>query len=121
MGFKTDEVEFATAKSVPEIGRALQDVLRAANAQSIDPVQSGSGALSEFDDRADIEIVAEGQSLLGGRWVVQAYVFDQGHQRVVKLIALGDGGFSRAMNGARNTVALGGSIKKRNDVADALR
>jgi len=121
MGLKTDEIEFSTVLPVAQLGRALQEVLRSVKAKSIEPIESSSGALSSFDDKAEIEIIAQGQSLLGGQWAVQAYVFDRGHDRLVTLVALGDGGFTRAMNGARNTASLGGSIKKRDEIAAALQ
>ncbi len=121
MGFKTSEDSFTTTKSVAEIGRALQAGFAAAKAASIDDIVSGSGALSGFDDRASIEVVGSGGSLLGGQWAVQVYVHDHGDAREVTLVALGDGGFTRAWNGTRNTASLPLSTKKREIVRSHLR
>ncbi len=120
MALKTDESSFNTHRSVTELGRALQGVLSHVKAQSISEVESTSGALAAFDDRAEIQILAQGQSLLGGQWAVQVYVFDRGEHREVILVALGDGGFARAFNGARNTLSLGGSVKKRDEIGSLL-
>lgn len=118
---KTSEITLRTTRSVADLGRALQTAFANARAESIDPIQSGSGALSSFDDRADIEVVGHGGSLLGGMWAVQVYVHDQGDFREVQLVAIGDSGLSRAWHGARNTASLSLSTKKRDLVADALR
>lgn len=121
VGLKTSEESFTTTKSVPEIGRALQAAFAAAKVDSIDDIVSGSGALSGFDDRASIEVVGSGGSLLGGQWAVQVYVHDRGDAREVVLVALGDGGFTRAWNGARNTASLSLSTKKRDVIRGFLR
>jgi hypothetical protein len=121
MGIRSDELEFVSHRSVADIGRTMQAALAAAKARSIDQIQSSSGALAAFDDRADIEVVAQGQGFMSGGWAVQIYVFDEGERRRVSLIALGDGGFTRAMAGATNSVSLSASKKKRDQLANALR
>ncbi|WP_409046923.1 hypothetical protein AB2L57_09395 [Microbacterium sp. HA-8] len=110
-----------TSRSVPDLGRALQEILSKVKATSIEQIQSSSGALSAFDDRADIEIIAQGQSLLGPQWAVQVYVVDEEDKRAILLVALGEGGFTRAMSGARNSLSLSASIKRRDEIAAALR
>lgn len=122
MASKSETVEFTTSRSVAELGRLLQDAMRNVKAQSVEPVQSDSGALAAFDDHADIEVVAHGRSsLLGGWWVVQVFVLDDGSERIVNVIALGDGGFARAMGGARSTVSIAASVKTANQIASHLR
>jgi hypothetical protein len=74
VGLKSSETTLESARTVPEIGRALQGALAQVNAQPIDEITSTSGALSGFDDRASIEIVAGGQTLMTGQWAVQVYV-----------------------------------------------
>lgn len=118
---KTDTMEFSTQRTVGELGRLLQQAMQETKAHSVEPVQSSSGALSAFDDRADIEIVAQGNSMLSGDWCVQVYVVDKGDERRVAVVALGDGGFTRAFHGARNTVSLSKSIRKRDIIAAAIR
>ena len=121
MGIKTSEVSLTTDMVVQQIGRALQSAFGKAKAESIEDITSASGALSNFDDRAIIEVVGQGSSLMAGHWAVQAYVFDRGESREIVLIALGDGGFTRAMNGGANTLSLARSIKKRDLIANSLR
>lgn len=118
---KTDEMTFTTKLTVREIGRSLQDAFARAKAQSVEQIESSSGALASFDDRADIEVVASGSTLLGGLWSVQAYVVDKHLHREVLLVALGDGGFTRAWSGARNTTSLSASVKKRDEIGSLLR
>ena len=106
MAMKTDDVTFRTPRSVEDLGRALSRSLSSLKSEA-QPIISDSGALSGFDDRAEIEVVADGQTLLGGMWAVQ--------------MALGDGGFARAWAGARNSVSLAASVKKRDVIASSLR
>jgi hypothetical protein len=120
MGIKSDEVTFSSGRSVQDLGRALQGVLARCKAASIEQIESGSAALSAFDDRADIQVIAEGASM-AGLWAVQIYVLDAGTAREVSAVALGQGGFARAWGGVRNTASLGISIKKRDQIIEALR
>jgi hypothetical protein len=120
MAINADEITFSTPRSVQELGRALQQVLAQAKAGSVEEISSGSGALSQFDDKADIQVVAEG-AVLTGMWAVQIYVVDEGATREVTVIALGEGGFARAWGGARNTLSMATSVKKRDQIAAGLR
>lgn len=121
MAMKTSETTLTTQLSVRDVGKTLQGAFARVKAESVEDVVSGSGALSAFDDRAAIEVVAQGGSLMGGQWAVQVYVNDRGDHREILLVALGDSGLTRAWHGARNTGSLSLSIKKRDLIADALR
>ncbi len=122
MGLKTSEASVTTTMSVQDVGRALQGAFAQAKADSVDEIESSSGALATFDDRASIEVVGQGRGRLGsGHWAVQVYVFDRGASREIVLVALGDGGFARAMNGTANTASLTLSVKKRDLIAGLLR
>lgn len=121
MVMKTESISLIMNDDVQTVGRKLQGALSLAKAQSIGEMESSSGALSKFDDRAAIEVVASGQGMVGGGWTVQVYVQDQQEQCEVVLVALGDGSFARAMGGARNTTSLSASIKKRDQIAASLR
>jgi len=116
MAGKAEEVRFASPHSVQAIGRELQGIFASLKAGSVEPLQSTSGALAAFDDSADIEIVASGASFTS-MWAVQVYVWDYEDYREVAVVALGDGGLTRAMVGARYTTSLGNSIRKRDQVA----
>lgn len=119
MGLKENSITFYSHRTVDEIARILQDVLTHLKASSIQKISSGTGALEMFDDRADIQVVAQGVDFTAF-WAVQVYVLDEGNSRNIMLVALGDSGFSRAMGGLRNTVSLTKSIKKRDSIATAL-
>lgn len=73
MGLKTSETTLESTRTVPEIGRALQGALAQVKAKSIEESASNSGAPSGFDDRAGVEIVAEGQTRMIGQWAMQVY------------------------------------------------
>ena len=120
MGMKEDAISFNSKRTVKEIGQILQNVFGQLKASSIEQIDSGSGALDQFSDRADIQVVAQGVDFMN-MWAVQVYVVDDGDTRLVELVALGDGGFTRVMAGSRNTTSISKSIKKRDAVAEALR
>lgn len=120
VALKTSEMTITSSRETGEIGRALQGALARVKAQSIEEIQVEGGALAGYADRSDIQIIAQGQTMLTGQWAVQVYVDDQGLQREITLIALGDSGFSKAMNGARNSAWLSTSIKKRDEIAALL-
>ena len=120
MGIKYNEVEFRSRRTVQDLGRRLQDSLAGAKAASIEELESGSGALAQFDDRAEIEIVARGAEFTS-MWAVQIYVHDSGAERIVRLVgAVGEGGLTRTFNGM-NTNSLSKSVKKRDLIAQALK
>lgn len=125
MNLREDTITFSTQRSVKEIGQTLQVVLARLKSTSIEQISSGSGALEVFDDHADIEIVAQGgEPIMGlstGSWAVQIYVVDRGMEREIALVALGDNLLTRAWNSIRNSMSLSKSIKKRDEIADALR
>jgi len=117
---KSDSVSFDIPDSVQMIGRKLQTIASQLRAD-VDAVQSTSGALSQFDDRSDIEVVLNsGPGLLSGAWAVQVYVTDTGASRNIELVAVGDSGFTRAIGGTRNTISLSRSKQKQHEIAAAF-
>jgi hypothetical protein len=120
---KTDMIEFETKRTTQELGRILADAVVAARGETA-PYESPSGALQIYDDEKAIAVVARGQSSalsLSGFWAVQIFVFEQEGERLARLVALGDGGFTRAMSGSKNTVSLGLGVKKRDGFARQMR
>lgn len=121
MQLRTSEMLITTGKSVQELGRALQEAFRGVGATAVEDLVSTSGALSVFDERAEIEIIGRGKTpLLGGLWAVQVYVSDRGSSREILLVALGDAALSRAWSGVRYSTSLTQSIKKRDQIAQFL-
>ncbi len=114
---KTQEIVFTTAVSIEQIKQALQDVFRGAE---LKPLQSNTGGLLDSGPKAEVELLAEKKGMAGS-WAVQVYVFNQGNQRQVKLVALGDAGMSRAFGGVKNTVSLSKSVKVAEQAAAAVR
>lgn len=121
MAMKSSETTFTSDQPVAHIGRRLQGVLATVKAQVIDEITNDSGALSAFDDRADIQVVAQGQTMLTGQWAVQIFVVDQGLKREITLVALGDSGFTKVMYGGKSSAWLSTSTKKRDEIKALLR
>lgn len=129
MELKSDSVNFETHRTVNEIAKILQDILNRLKVSSVEEISSGTGALEMFDDRADIQVVAQGADFTS-LWAVQVYVLDEGHSRNITLVALGESAFSRAMGGflsghtigggLKNNFSLKKSITKRDYIATAL-
>ncbi|MCO7274086.1 hypothetical protein [Cellulosimicrobium cellulans] len=96
---------------------SLRQVLRGACGKAeISPVQ-----FDALDDPPDFSILAEKRGLIGGDSAIQVHINDNGDHRLVLLVALGDSGFARAMQGARNSLSFGGSKKFAATVAEAIR
>lgn len=114
---KTHEISFTTEQSVDSIKHALQGAIGKAE---VGPIRSEHGGLLDAGPRPAVEIVIEKRGL-GGVGAVQVYVFDHDAHREVTLVALGDGGLSRAIGGARATASLGKSVKMAEAIAAALR
>jgi hypothetical protein len=119
MEMKEDCVNFYTNRSLQEIALMLQDAFAQIKVRSIEEISSGTGPLEIFDNRCDIQVVAQGVDFTA-HWAIQVYVQDEGSQRNILLIALGDSGFTRAMGSLKNTISLTKSIKKRDYIASLL-
>lgn len=107
MAVKTHEITVVTRKAVDQIKRGFQEPLARV---SLKPLSSASGGFLDAGPTANVEFLGEKSSPLGGTAAVQVYVFDDGEQRTVTLVALGDGGISRAVGGVKNTMSLSKSI-----------
>ena len=104
-----------TSKSVDQIKQVLQAALKGAD---LSPIQSSTGGLLDAGPQAAVELLAEKKGL-GGVGSIQVYVFESA-QRQVKIVALGDGGMSRAFGGVKNTASLGKSVKMAEQVLAAI-
>jgi hypothetical protein len=102
-----------TQSSVDQIKQSLEGTFRGAE---LHPIQS---SMLDSGPQAAVELLAEKKGI-GGLWAVQVYVFDNGDQRQVKLVALGDRGLSRAWGGMRNTASLAKSLKIAERAAAAI-
>jgi hypothetical protein len=127
-GMTSDAVEFTTSDSLAVLGRKLQRIASNLKAK-VESLESTSGALASFDDHADIEVVLSGRLPLNTNfWAVQVYVVDQGKQREVQLVAMGQGAFGKlaanygaAHRGFEGGFSLSGSQKRRDQIAAELR
>lgn len=118
---KGEASEITTSLSIRELGQLLQ-MICADWKTSPEQLQSTSGALAAFDDRADIEIVISGKAgLLSPQiYVVQVYVWDLGDKREVQVIALGDNGLTKFAFGTKGAGKLSESIKRKDEIISRI-
>ena len=118
---KADSVEVTTKLSVSDIGVILQEIC-AEWKTTPEAIQSSSGALANFDDRADIEIVIKGKAgLLSLQfYAVQVYVYQLENECGLQLIALGDSGFSKMWYGLNGAIKMSESIKRRDAIVERI-
>lgn len=72
-----------------------------------------------LDERADLDFLAQRKGLTGHS-AVQFFVFDRGETREVHIVALGDGGMSRAWGGLKNTLSLTKSTQWADQLVEVL-
>ena len=113
---KADSVEVTTKLSVSDIGVILQEIC-AEWKTTPEAIQSSSGALADFDDRADIEIVIKGKA---GLFSPQFYAYQLEDECGLQLIALGDSGFSKMWYGLNGAIKLSESIKRRDAIVERI-
>jgi hypothetical protein len=113
---KEHEISFNTSTPVTQIKRVLADVFKGAN---LGPIESSTNGLLDSEPPADIELVADKQTITGA-WAVQVFVTDRAQHREVTLVALGDSGASRAFHGIKNTLSLSKSIRLAEKAAAAI-
>lgn len=118
---KGETSEITTSLSTRELGQLLQ-MICADWKTSPEQLQSTSGALAAFDDRADIEIVISGKAgfLSPQVYVVQVYVYDLGEVRQVEVIAIGDSGFTKFVGGSAGAAKLSESVKRKDEIISRI-
>lgn len=108
---KSNEYRLQTEMTVGQIKQCVQPVMAKAD---IGPINS-----SVLDEGADLEFLAQKKGLTGHS-AIQFFVFDRGGTREVQVVALGDGGMSRAWGGIKNTLSLSKSTQWAEQVVEAL-
>lgn len=96
---RTSESWYRTRLEIQQIRSTLNSVLRRAE---VKPLQHAA-----LDDPADFAIyIEQGRGWRGGRMGAQVLVYDDGEQRRVQFVALGEGALSQmaaGMNGVAET------------------
>ncbi|MGP4996039.1 hypothetical protein [Glutamicibacter ardleyensis] len=108
---KTVTREITTSLTVSEIKRCVNGVMGKAQ---IGPIESGV-----LDEPSDLEFLAERKGITGHS-AVQFYVHDLGENRRVEIVALGVGGFGRALHGIKNTLSLSKSTQWADEIINSL-
>lgn len=126
MGTKVDSISFDINDDIQTIGRKLKQVASEIKA-SVNQLETASGGLSQFDDRADIEVVFQGTSFFGQfaggkHWAVQVYVFNEDSHRHVQLDVIYDGILGKIFaGGGKNSLNRGKGCAKRDRIEATLR
>lgn len=108
---KTEEISVTTPLTIGQIKSALKKPIGRAD---VLPVQGGV-----LDEPADLELLVE-KKTLGGVAAVQVYAFDDGDNRRVVFVALGQSGLGRAFGGIKNTASLTKSVAFAQEMAATL-
>ena len=119
---KEETATLATKLSVEAIGATLYEICNEWKTAP-ESIVSNSGALSQFDNRAEIEILISNKAgMFSSRvYAVQVYVSDLGSKREILLVALGNSGFSRILYGPNvEMVKMSESIKRRDMIAERI-
>jgi hypothetical protein len=87
---------------------------------NVESVGVSPNPLDQFDGAADIAAVGQ-RATLTDSWTVRVYLYDVGDKRGVELVALGEGGFTRARRGVRNTASFTRSVQRMDALVAVLR
>lgn len=122
-GLKEESISLTTKLPVNTIGVILQQICDEWKTTA-EQLVSNTGALSEFDDPSDIEILISNKSGLFSPsiYVVHVYVNDLGDERQVMLVAFGNSPLSKILYGSSvEMVSMPESIKRRDMIAEKIR
>lgn len=122
VGLKEETTTLSTKLSIEAVGATLHEICNEWKTAP-ESIVSNSGALSQFDNRAEIEILISNKAgMFSSRvYAVQVYVSDLGNKREILLVALGNSGFSRILYGPNvEMVKMSESIKRRDMIAERI-
>jgi hypothetical protein len=78
---------------------------------TVEPLTVSNNPLDQFGPQPEVALLASRKGPMGS-WGVRVYLMDDEQRREIHLEALGDGGFSRAFHGIKNTFSLSKSLAK---------
>ncbi|KAB1923154.1 hypothetical protein F8280_16755 [Micromonospora noduli] len=107
---QTESVIVETAIPLAEAA-AILNVALAGHKATIEPLTASNNPLDQLGHQPDVALLASRKGAMGA-WGVRVYLTDYGDRREIHLEALGDGGFSRAFHGIKNTFSLSKSLAK---------
>ncbi|WP_329067744.1 hypothetical protein [Amycolatopsis sp. NBC_01480] len=115
----SDVIRVRSALNVGEIARVFQNALNGRRVVfgKIDP---GDDPFAGMEVQPAFSAVASHDKNVGS-WAVQIYVYEETSSRLTELHAVYHSGFSRAMNGTKNTYSKTASIKNAQAVVGALK
>jgi len=116
---KTKSMALESQMSLREAANIVNAGFAKMKAQ-VEAIEASSNPLDQLDGEADIAVVGRRATMMN-LWAVQVYLFDMGEKCGIEMVALGEGGFTRAMHGPRNTVSLTKSVQKMESLVADLR
>ena len=115
---QTESVIVETAIPLAEVAAILNAAL-AGHKATVEPLTASNNPLDQFDHKPDVALLASRKGPMGA-WGVRVYLVDHDQHREIHLEALGDGGFSRAFHGIKNTFSLSKSLAKAEALAASV-
>jgi hypothetical protein len=116
---KTQSVALETQLSLREVASLVNTAFASMKAR-VEAIEPSSNPLDNLDGVADVAVVGQRAAFMNV-WAVQVYVYDLGGRTGVELVALGEGAFSRAWHGLRNSTSLSASVKRMDVLVQKLR
>ncbi|MFI5935338.1 hypothetical protein [Actinoplanes sp. NPDC051494] len=116
MTHHADEVDDSGHRDpLAEVAALLNAALSSQKA-TVEPLTVSDNPLDQFSGRPDISLLASRKGPTGV-WGVRLYLMDHDDRREIHFEALGDGGFSRAFHGIKNTFSLAKSFTRAEAIA----
>ncbi|MEV7621505.1 hypothetical protein [Actinoplanes sp. NPDC089786] len=115
---QTKSIMVETAIPLAEVAAMLNTALNGHKA-IVEPLTVSNNPLDQFDTQPAVALLASHKGAMGA-WGVRVYLMDHDERREVHLEALGDGGFSRAFHGIKNTFSMSRSFAKAEALAAVI-
>jgi hypothetical protein len=112
---QTKSIVVDTAMPLAEVAARINAALNGHRAD-VEPLTVSNNPLDKFSNQPDVALLASRKGPMGA-WGVRVYLMDRDQRREIHLEALGDGGFSRAFHGIKNTFSLSKSVAKAESLA----
>lgn len=118
---KSHIYDVTTRLSPAQVGGLINEVLVKAKAHNVAALDRGSNPLDRLGQADPVIAVYGERAGMGSMWRVEVEAYEAGNNVEVTVAACGDGGFSRAFSGLRNTYSLAKSDQVAQQIVTALR
>lgn len=103
---KSDGIELHTSLDLSGAARSINASFARMKAHSVEPVEQSNNPLDNIGQvQPDVAVVGMRAGKLN-MWAIHVYIYAVDDGCLIELVAIGDGGFTRAMAGTRNSFSL---------------